>query len=393
MDSASEKLWSGSYLKVWTANFLLYFSFMLLTPLFPLYLSETFDADKQMIGMVLSGYTLTALLMRPFSGYLVDSFSRKKVLVISFFIFFILFVGYPISASLWMFALVRTLHGFPFGAATVANSTVAIDVLPSSRRAEGIGYYGLSNNVATAIAPTMALLIYGATKGYDLLFVLAILIAGLALWCNSTLKLTLRPTVERPPLSLDRFILLKAWRQILCMICFGFSYGIISTYVAIYGKEELGITGGTGLFFMLLSVGLILSRLTGSRTLRQGRITHNATLGTLVSLVGYLLFAAVHNSWGYYGAALVFGLGNGHMFPAFQTMFLNLASNDQRGTANSTLFVSWDTGVGLGVLVGGVVAEHCGYQAAFWVMWAANLAGVALYLLCAKGDYLRNKLR
>lgn len=393
MDRTSEKLWSGSYLRVWIANFLLYFSFMLLTPLFPLYLSETFDADKQMIGVVLSGYTLTALLMRPFSGYMVDSFSRKKVLLISFFVFFILFIGYPVSGSLLMFAVVRTLHGFPFGAATVANSTVAIDVLPSSRRAEGIGYYGLSNNVATAIAPTIALLIYGATQGYNLLFALSIIVAVLALWCNSGVKLTSLPPVQRPPLSLDRFILLKAWRQILCMICFGFSYGVISTYVAIYGKEELGIMGGTGLFFMLLSVGLILSRLTGSRTLRQGRITYNATIGTLISLLGYLLFASVHNPWGYYGAALIFGWGNGHMFPAFQTMFLNLASNDQRGTANSTLFVSWDTGVGLGVLIGGVVAEHWGYHSAFWVMWVANLIGVALYILSAKGYYLRNKLR
>lgn len=393
MDKAMEKLWNGNYTRVWLANFLLYFSFMLLTPLFPLYLSETFDADKQMIGVVLSGYTFTALLMRPFSGYLVDSFPRKKVLLISFLFFFLLFIGYPISASLLMFAVVRTLHGLPFGAATVANSTVAIDVLPSSRRAEGIGFYGLSNNVATAIAPTIALVIYGATKGYGLLFALAIVVAGLALWCNSTLRLSSRPVVQRPPLSLDRFILLRAWRQIVSMVFFGFSYGIISTYVAIYGKDELGITGGTGLFFMLLSIGLILSRLTGSRTLRQGRITHNATIGSIVSLFGYLLFAAVHNVWGYYGAALIFGLGNGHMFPAFQTMFLNMASNDQRGTANSTLFVSWDTGVGIGVLLGGVVAEHFGYHAAFWVMWIGNLCGVLLYLLCGRENYLRNRLR
>ena len=393
MNKDTEKLWNGNYLRVWTANFLLYFSFMLLTPLFPLYLSETFDANKQMIGLVLSGYTLTALLVRSFSGYLVDSFPRKTVLLTSFLLFFLLFIGYPLAATLTLFAIVRTLHGAPFGAATVANSTVAIDVLPSSRRAEGIGYYGLSNNVATAISPSVALLIYGMTGNYDLLFILAIVFSGLAFYCNYTLKLRTRPIAERPPLSFDRFILLKAWRQGLCIACYAFSYGIISTYIAIYGKEELGITGGTGVFFMLLSVGLILSRLTGSRSLRQGKIVHNASLGVLVSLAGYLLFAAMHNTWGYYGAALIIGLGNGHMFPAFQSMFLNLASNDQRGTANSTLYVSWDTGVGLGVLFGGLIAGHWGYHAAFWTMWAANLLGVFLYFLCAKSHFLANKLR
>ncbi len=395
MNHASERLWNGNYLRVWGANFLLYFSFMLLTPLFPLYLSETFDADKQMIGLVLSGYTLTALLIRPFSGYLVDSFPRRVVLLASFFLFFVLFIGYPLSATLWLFAVVRTLHGAPFGMATVSNSTVAIDVLPASRRAEGIGYYGLSNNIATAISPTIALIIYGMTGNYDSIFILAILVSGLAFYCNYTLKLSPRPlaSTKRPPLSLDRFILLKAWRQGLCMACFSFSYGILSTYIAIYGKEELGITEGTGLFFLLLSAGLICSRLTGGRSLRKGRVTQNASLGVLVSLVGYFVFAFCHNAWGYYGAALIIGLGNGHMFPAFQTMFLNLASNDQRGTANSTLYVSWDTGVGIGVLLGGMVAEHWGYHPAFWLMWAANAFGVCFYFISAKGFFLAKKLR
>lgn len=392
-DKAVDKLWNGNYIRVWMANFLLYFSFMLLTPLFPLYLSDTFGADKQMIGIVLSGYTLTALLVRPFSGYWVDSFPRRTVLLISFFVFAFLFVGYPLSTTLLMFAVVRTLHGAPYGMATVSNSTVAIDVLPTSRRAEGIGYYGLSNNVATAISPTIALLIYGVSGSYDLLFILAIVIAALAFYSNYTLKLQRRSLVQRAPLSLDRFILLKAWRQGFCIACYSFSYGVISTYVAIYGKEELGITGGTGLFFMLLSVGLIFSRLTGSRTLRKGRIVQNASMGVLVSLVGYLLFAVLHNAWGYYGAALIIGLGNGHMFPAFQTMFLNLASNEQRGTATSTLFVSWDTGIGIGILLGGMVAENWGYHTAFWFMWIGNLVGVLVYFFFARRHFLNHKLR
>ena len=83
---------------------------------------------------------------------------------------------------------------------------------------------------------------------------------------------------------------------------------------------------------------------------KRSTITQNASIGIAVSVIGYLLFATVHNYWGYYGAAFIIGLGNGHMFPAFQSMFINLAPNERRGTANSTLYVSWDTGFGLGVL-------------------------------------------
>ena len=390
----SEKLWNSNYLKVWGANFMIFFSFMLLTPLLPSYLSDTFGADKQTIGIVLSGYTLTALLIRALSGYMVDSFPRRTVMIASYFLFALFFAGYLVAGSLLLFAIVRTLHGAPFGATTVSNSTVAIDVLHPSRRAEGIGYYGLSNNIATAISPSVAILLFSAYQSYDLLFWVALITALIGLASTSSVKLREREIVKSDkPLSLDRFILLKGWRQGAAMICYAFSYGVLVTYVAIYGKEELGITGGTGLFFLLLSVGLILSRLVGSRTLRQGKVTENASIGTAIALVGYILFASMHNQWGYYGAALIIGLGNGHMFPAFQTMFINLASNTQRGTANSTLLVSWDIGMGLGILVGGIVAEHVGYHAAFWTACGVNLLGIAIFQLLSRKHFLQNKLR
>ena len=135
-----ERLWNHNYIKVMTANFALFFAFYVLTPLLPLYLSETFGATKDVIGLVLSGYTITALLFRPFSGYKVDNFNRKTVLLICYAAFAIFFAGYLAASTLLLFTIVRTLHGGPFGALTGANSTMAIDVLPSSRRNEGIGY-------------------------------------------------------------------------------------------------------------------------------------------------------------------------------------------------------------------------------------------------------------
>lgn len=389
-----EKLWNAEYLKTWLANFAIYFSFMLVTPLLPLYLSETFGADKHTIGLVLSGYALTALLIRPFSGYFVDSFDRKKVLLLCMFLFFLFFAGYMMAGSLLLFAIIRTLHGAPFGATTVANSTVAIDVLYPSRRAEGIGYYGLSNNIATAISPSVALWIYDACHNYNIIFSLSLLFAGLGFAINSTLKLKKRELVKKAnKISLDRFFLVRAWREALAMICFAFGYGVISTYIAIYGKERLGITGGTGVFFLLLSVGLILSRLIGSRTLRKGMLIWNASLGLLISLCGYFLFAGVHNYFGYYGAALIIGLGNGHMFPAFQTMFINLAPHTQRGTANSSLLISWDVGVGLGIMIGGMLVEYFGYFSAFWAAGFVNAAGVIFFFTNIRKTYQRDKLR
>ena len=367
-----DRLWNSNYCKVMTANFALFFAFYLLTPLLPLYLHETFGATKDVIGLVLSGYTLTALLFRPFSGYLVDSFPRKTVLLTVYAAFAIFFAGYLAASSLLLFTVVRTLHGGPFGAVTVANSTVAIDVLPSSRRNEGIGYYGLSNNLAMAISPTFAIFVYTQTQNFQLLFWLAFAVALFGLIVDSTVKVRRGESADA-----------KSAR-------------------------------GTGTWFMLCSVGLILSRLQGGKALREGRLTHNASEGMVISLVGYTLFIllptvaeafmsqmqsfksdnvfvlnyAMLGLAGYYSSALLIGLGNGHLWPAFQNMMISMARHNERGTANSTILVSWDVGMGLGVLLGGIIAELMSYATAFWFVAVVNAAGVLLYFLRTRRFYL-----
>lgn len=391
---AKEKLWNSNYVKVWLANFMIFFSFMIVTPLLPLYLSDTYQADKDTIGFVLSGYTLTALLARPVAGYLVDSYSRRVVLLICYFFFFALFAGYLIAGTMTLFAIIRTVHGAPMGAVTVANSTSAIDVLPSSRRAEGIGYYGLSNNLATSIAPTVGLLIYDKIGNYNIIFLIALCAAVIGFVINATVHFPVKEIVpNKNPISFDRFFLVKGWSEGVVIMSVGLSYGVLVTYLAIYGKEELGMTAGTGAWFAVLCTGLILSRLIGARSLRKGRVVQNVNRGILISVFGYLLFALMKNPVGFYGAAIIIGLGNGHIFPGMQTMFVNLAPNNQRGTANSTLLTCWDIGMGIGVVFGGIAIHHSGYSAAFWFAFIVNLLGVIFYFLYVKNHFIRHRLR
>lgn len=432
------RLWNANYIKVWSANFMIFFSFMLVMPLLPLYLSEQYGAGKHTIGLILSGYTITALIARLFSGYVVDSFPRRTVLLLSYSLFSFFFLGYLVGGPLLLFAIVRTLHGAPFGSTTVANSTVAIDVLHPQRRAEGIGFYGLSNNLATAISPSIGLYIYEVWGNFQAIFFLSFLFSLCGVIINSTVKFrqnkvvaeTKQPdnaiiesdkeaekasssaihesdnpqhgspciynkvvTLKEKVKSLDRFFLVNGWSEGVMLACLSFSYGVLSTYLAIYGKETMGITSGTGTFFLILSLGLMASRLTGSRSLRKGRVVRNATLGMTVSVFSYIIFAAVHNPIGYYGCALILGLGNGHMFPAVQTMFVNLAPHSRRGTANSSLLTSWDVGIGLGIVFGGVISEAMGYQAAFWMAAIVNVIGVVFYYAYVRRDYMRKRLR
>jgi MFS family permease len=126
-----------------------------LMPTIPLYITEVLGVAQSKTGIVLASYAIALLFVRPFSGYFVDLYSRKKILLVSFIGFVAIFSGYFFVTTVFFFVIIRFLHGITWGFTTVSSSTLAIDLVPSERRAEGIGYYGTFTNVAMAMAPLL----------------------------------------------------------------------------------------------------------------------------------------------------------------------------------------------------------------------------------------------
>ncbi len=396
-----EKLWTKDYVKVLTANFTLFFSFYLLTPLLPLYLTERWEAGKDVVGFVLSGYTVVALVTRLFAGHLVDYYPRRRVLLTCFALFALFFGGYIAASTLLLFTIVRTLHGGPFGALTVANTTACVDVLPPSRKAEGTGYYGLGNNLGMALAPSIGLWIYQATQNFELLFWLALAVASVGLCVDATVKFPPRETSPSPDGEfsrrrhniLNRYLLLRGWILSLNIAFFGFCFGILQNYLALYMKEVHHVVGVTGTFFMLVSGGLIVSRLVGAKALREGKLTQNCLEGAVIASLGYILFISVPNIWAFYLSALLIGYGQGHLWPAFLNMMLSIARPDQSGIANATLLVAWDVGLGMGVLLGGALSEYFSYNVTFTAVAAAEVAGTLFFAFVAQKNFKRLQRR
>ena len=149
----------------------------------------------------------------------------------------------------------------------------------------------------------------------------------------------------------------------------------------------MNITDGTGLFFMILSGGLFAARILGAKAFAKRDVAVRAAIGVILSLGGYVLFAAVKESWAYYSAAALIGLGNGNMYPAFLNMFINIARKDQRGTANSTILTAWDVGMGLGMVGGGFLLQYFNYSAAFWGAAVMQLVGTVLFYVATRHFY------
>ena len=396
-----DKLVTSSYCFILAANFLLYFGFWLLIPVLPFYLSEVFSAGNSTIGIILSCYTVAALCIRPFSGYFLDSFARKPLYLMAYFIFMTMFAGYIIAGSLTLFIMFRIIQGVSFGMVTVGGNTVVIDIMPSSRRGEGLGYYGLSNNIAMAVGPMSGLFLHDAGMSFTTIFCCSLGSCMAGFVCASLVKTPYKPPVRREPISLDRFILLKGIPAGISLLLLSIPYGMTTNYVAMYAKQ-IGINATTGFFFTFMAIGMAISRIFSGKIVDRGKITQVISAGLyLVVFSFFLLSACVYLiSWNnmvctivFFSVGLLLGVGFGIMFPAYNTLFVNLAPNSQRGTATSTYLTSWDVGIGIGMLTGGYIAEVSTFDKAY--LFGACLTIVSMLYFNGKvaPNYHKNKLR
>ena len=396
-----ERLVTPNYLLIIAANFLQYFGFWLLIPVLPFYLQEVFGADKTSIGAILSCYTVAALCMRPFSGYLLDTFSRKPLYLLAYFLFTAMFGGYMLAGTLTLFILFRIIHGFSFGMVTVSGNTIVIDIMPSSRRGEGLGYYGLANNTAMSIGPMVGLFLHDAAVGYTLIFSCSLGACILGFLCAYLVKTPYKPPVKREPISLDRFILLKGIPAGISLLLMSIPYGMTTNYVAMYAKQ-IGINASTGFFFTLMAVGMAVSRLFSGKLVDKGMITQVIKAGSCLvcacffslSACGWMVdWSLPFTTTFFFAIALLLGVGFGTMFPAYNTLFVNLAPNSQRGTATSTYLTSWDIGIGIGMVVGGHIAEISTFKTAYLVGAILTIVSIGYIYGKVVPHFLHHRLR
>ena len=379
-----DRLFTRDYIFVCIAAFMMSFSFFILVPTLPMYLKDTFGISPALVGVVLSCYVIAVLSIRPMTGFIADTLPRKRVYIVSYAIFVTSFLGYFfITKTLALFILLRVLHGFSFGMLTTAGNTLVIDVMPSSRRGEGLGYYGVTNNLAMAFGPMVGLFVI-SSGNYTLLFLTSLITGSIGLVLGALVRAP-RKMLEKTEfkLSADRFFLKEGIRACFAFFLLAIPYGMTTSYMALYAAAS-GITHNAGLFFTVMAAGLITSRLNSGKRVDRGFVTETIIVGICIALVGGFGEAILStiSAWNiaagyatYFLTAFLFGYGYGTMFPAYNTLSINLAPNSRRATANATYLTGWDVGIGSGMLLGGYISEY-GYL--YCYMLGAVLIFVAL---------------
>ena len=155
---SSSKIWTRDFILIAIINMVIFTGFNMISIAMPLYVTSLGGADF-LTGLVTTFATASALIIRAFTGILLDKFGFKAILISGIGIMAASTIAYAVFPIVGVILAIRLLHGIGWGLSSTSTSTIASDVIPKKRFAEGIGYFALTSSLAVAVAPALAIAI------------------------------------------------------------------------------------------------------------------------------------------------------------------------------------------------------------------------------------------
>jgi len=378
-------IWNKTFFLILSVSFLMFMSMYMLLPTLPLY-AQTIGGNETVAGTIVGIFTLSAVLVRPWFGNLLDRKGRKVILVIGIGIFLVSVLAYNLAFSIMILLALRMLHGIGWGASTTATGTMASDVIPAARRAEGMGYYGIAATIAMSLGPALGLYLVKYSS-YSVLFTGAAILAALGLAGSFLINYETPRHPEKAKASLGKGVILEktAIAPALVLFFITLTYGGIITFLPSYagsrGVENIGV------FFTVYALVLLVGRpIIGKLADRYGARKFLVP-GILLIASALLLLALATSLPMFLLVGIVYGLGFGTVQPILNALVISLAPPERRGAANATFAVAMDMGIGLGAVSLGFLAQQMGY-----VYMYGSSAIFALLALIMYFAILRQKL-
>ena len=326
----------------------------MIIPELPAYLTSIGGEDYK--GLIISLFTLTAGISRPFSGKLADTIGRIPVMVFGSVVCVVCAVLYPFFATVWGFFLLRLVHGFSTGFQPTGTSAYVADLVPYQRRGEAMGLVGLFVSLGFAVGPALGAYL-AQLVSVDIVFYTSSVSALFSVLVLVGMKETLshKQKFSRSHLRIHRHDAFepKVFSPALVMLLTGFSFGTVLTVIPDF-SDFLGISN-RGVFFTAFTLASISVRvLAGKASDRYGRVNVLKVSTFLLALAMYLIGAT--SSFGsFILAAVLFGLASGINSPTVFAWTIDLSPDHQRGRGLATMFIALEIGIGAGALTSGWV--------------------------------------
>lgn len=397
----SELLWTKQYILTLIVTTCMCVVLQMTMSAIPLY-AGYLGGSSSLSGMMVGGFTFAALLLRPVSGTLLDNFGRRIILLSGSLLIIPACFSYPFIISLPLLLIFRILQGFGFSAQSTAIGAIVSDLVPASRRAEGIGYFGVANSIGLAAGPALGLSII-ERAGYTLLFYVAGAAAIVCFAGGLLLKYKglgrakagshgkekdIYGTLGAGSGKTGRFVLFEKTAVpagIILFLC-AFTYGAVITFLPAYGKA-LGIEN-VGLFFAVCAFSQLGIRIVSGRlTDRYGAWKVLIPVIPLLALT-FLLLSFSSSLRDFIIVGILYGISYGTAQPTLNAVMFSVCPCERRGSASAAYYTCMDAGVGLGAILWGIISPGIGLSGIYLAS-----AGCILIAFLAHLFILRKQLK
>lgn len=368
--SAPDRLFTPRFFVMCGFSFTVFLSAFQLLPTAPFHILDL-GGSTFASGLFLGFLTYASALSAPITGAIADRVGQRRVLITSSVAITVFSILYGLLTDYrWMLALV-IVHGIFWSGLLSASAAYMINMLPERRRAEGIGYWGLSTVAALAVAPTMGFWIY-RHGWWWLCAVSAGLNIAMALIAS---RLEATPVVAASAREPRRGVL--EWRVLVIsgtLFLYSFGYGGITSFAALYADAN-HVTPKAIYLTTMAGIVLLTRPMAGRLGDRFGY--RRVFLPCLVLITAGLACLAIGGTRPLMiASALLFGAGFGTAYPVYVGYVMREVSAARRGAAFGAILAAFDTGVGTGSTSIGWIIQHHGFRSAFGV--AATLSALAL---------------
>jgi MFS family permease len=374
------------FLLLCLSSFLFFSSFNMIIPELPNYLSSLGGEDYK--GLIISLFTLSAGLSRPFSGKLADKIGRIPVMIVGAVVCFVVSLLYPVLSFVGGFLFLRFVHGFSAGFTPTGTSAYVADIVPFYQRGEAMGIQSLFGSLGMAAGPALG----GWLATFWPLNYIFYTSAATAI-LSILILVRLKETLEEPErmsfslLKLKRNEIIEKRVLIPSTILFlsVFSFGVVLTIIPDL-SNHLGIEN-KGLFFAIFTLSSLGIRLiAGKASDRYGRVPV-LRAASIMMILAMLAIAFAENKWMLFGAGVLFGSAVGMNSPTTAAWVIDLSLDAFRGRALATMYIFLEAGIGIGAVVSGFLyANKAENFSLVFLVSAAMAASALVFLLFIKSS-------
>lgn len=381
MTVAHEKIWTKRFISLFIMNLTVFFVFYGLVTTLPLYALDVLGQTDKEAGLLLTAFLVSAIVVRPFSGKLLDVFGKRKLLLIGLAFYFVCSVLYLWIKPLPFLLALRFFHGIWFSIITTAAGSLAADIVPTSRKGAGLGYYTMSTNLAVVIGPFIGLLVIQYSN-FNMLFVIlssVVLVGGLLALMINTDDLQ-QPTNAKLSFRLSDLFERPSMPVALIASLVAFSYASVLSFLSVYAQHK-GLMAAASWFYAVFAAAMLLTRPYVGRLYDQKGAVYVIVPAFFFFGIGLVMLAYVEGAVLFLIAGAFVGIGYGSLNTSLQALAIQATKPERSSYATATYFTMFDVGIALGSYVLGIIALKLGYMAVYLGSAALMVGVLALYLV------------